>query len=86
MKALKLSPSWYDRLSPVISLPKTEALFDFLTHERVGGKTIYPDFDDIFNAFNVTPFNQVKVVILGQDPYHGFNQANGLSFSVNSNE
>lgn len=56
-------------------------------YERIGyeyrTRTIYPPARDIFNAFHLTPFDQVKVVILGQDPYHGTHQANGLSFSVN---
>lgn len=54
----------------------------FLDAERAAGKTIYPSPANIFNAFKLTPFDQVKVVILGQDPYHGPDQAHGLSFSV----
>ena len=50
--------------------------------ERDAGKVIYPPAHDVFNAFKLTEFDQVKVVILGQDPYHGPNQAHGLSFSV----
>jgi uracil-DNA glycosylase len=57
-------------------------LVKFLHKEKAQGKTIYPPGKQIFNAFTLTPFNQVKVVILGQDPYHGPNQAHGLSFSV----
>ena len=53
----------------------------FLLHEKKQ-YSIYPKGKDIFNAFNYTPFNKVKVVILGQDPYHGMGQAHGLSFSV----
>lgn len=48
-------------------------------------KNVYPKYEDIFNALKLTPYNKVKVVILGQDPYHGYNQAHGLSFSVNDN-
>jgi uracil-DNA glycosylase len=54
----------------------------FLQAEKEAGKVVYPRNADIFNAFNKTPFDKVKVVILGQDPYHGPNQAHGLSFSV----
>ena len=57
-------------------------LREFLKHEREAGFKIYPKGADIFNAFWKTPFNDLKVVILGQDPYHGENQAHGLSFSV----
>src|SRR3954469_1423350 len=54
----------------------------FLKEEKQAGKTIYPKSTDIFAAFTKTPFDKVKVVIIGQDPYHGPNQAHGLSFSV----
>ncbi len=54
----------------------------FLVSQKKAGKTIYPSGDEIFNAFNLTPFEQVRVVIIGQDPYHGPNQAHGLCFSV----
>ena len=57
-------------------------LKNFLKQEKEAGHTIYPKNADIFNAFNITPFDDVKVVIIGQDPYHGPNQAHGLSFSV----
>lgn len=55
----------------------------FLEKEKVDGQTVYPPHEDILSAFNYTPFDKVKVVILGQDPYHGPNQAHGLAFSVN---
>ena len=55
---------------------------EFVKEERLS-KTIYPPAKDLFNAFKLTDFNDIKVVILGQDPYHGENEANGLSFSVN---
>ena len=58
------------------------ALSEFLRGEKARGKTIYPPGPDIFNAFAHTPFDKVRVVILGQDPYHGPGQAHGLSFSV----
>ena len=57
-------------------------LSQFLRDEKAAGKLIYPAGIDIFTAFNLTPFDTVKVVILGQDPYHGPKQAHGLSFSV----
>ena len=57
-------------------------ILEFLASERNKGKTIYPQQTDIFNAIKFTPFNKVKVVIIGQDPYHGPNQAYGLCFSV----
>tara|TARA_B100001094_G_scaffold105802_1_gene101950 strand:- start:2003 stop:2611 length:609 start_codon:yes stop_codon:yes gene_type:complete len=59
-----------------------EDLSKFLGSEKKQGKIIYPPIDKIFRAFDLTSFNTVRVVILGQDPYHGQNQANGLSFSV----
>jgi len=57
-------------------------LNQFLEQEYEQGTIVYPKPSDVFNAFDLTPFNEVKVVILGQDPYHGANQAHGLSFSV----
>lgn len=59
-----------------------QAILDFLKTEKAKGKVIYPKFADIFNAFKFTPFENVKVVLLGQDPYHGPMQAHGLCFSV----
>lgn len=59
-----------------------QALRTFLLSEKRAGKIIFPPSDQMFNAFNSTPFRRVKVVILGQDPYHGPGQAHGLSFSV----
>ena len=58
-------------------------LLNLIESKRSEGLTIYPPADDVFNAFKLTPFDKVKVVILGQDPYHGPNQAHGLAFSVN---
>ena len=57
-------------------------LLEFVAEERLQGKSVYPAQDDVFNAFILTPINSVRVVILGQDPYHGEGQAHGLSFSV----
>ncbi len=59
-------------------------LRQFLVHEKLKGKAIYPPSDQWFAAFDATPFDRVKVVILGQDPYHGRHQAHGLCFSVNA--
>ncbi|MGO1297466.1 MAG: uracil-DNA glycosylase [Vibrio sp.] len=74
--------TWHD----VIGAEKQQAYFQdtlqFVTAERQAGKVIYPPETDVFNAFRYTEFHQVKVVILGQDPYHGPEQAHGLSFSV----
>lgn len=72
--------------SDVIGAEKQQAYFldtmAYVAAERAAGKEIYPPEHDVFNAFRYTPFEQVKVVILGQDPYHGPNQAHGLCFSV----
>ncbi len=79
---IDLPPSWDKVLAETMSQPYMEALIKFLKEEKAQGVTVYPSEDDIFNAFKLTPFEKVKVVILGQDPYHGINQAHGLSFSV----
>ncbi|MGL5309934.1 MAG: uracil-DNA glycosylase, partial [Plesiomonas shigelloides] len=72
--------------SDVIGAEKQQPYFldtmAYVVAERAAGKEIYPPEHDVFNAFRYTPFEQVKVVILGQDPYHGPNQAHGLCFSV----
>lgn len=77
-----LEPSWLKVVGEEFEKPYLKNLKAFLLEEKQKGFTIYPKGGDIFNAFNHTPFDQVKVVILGQDPYHGTNQAHGLSFSV----
>ncbi len=77
-----LEPSWHERLHAEMEQPYFRELITFLEQERADGKVIYPKEPLIFNAFSHTPFNQVKVVIMGQDPYHGEGQAQGLSFSV----
>jgi uracil-DNA glycosylase len=79
---MKLEKSWYEKLKEEINQPYIQELKDFLEQEKKEGKTIYPPEPLIFNAFLQTPFNKVKVVIMGQDPYHGPGQAHGLSFSV----
>src|SRR5476651_1676923 len=80
--AIGLEPSWLQVLSDEFDKDYMVQIKKFLEEEKKTGKTIYPKGADIFNAFNKTPFDKVKVVILGQDPYHGPNQAHGLSFSV----
>ena len=79
---LKLEPSWKARVGHYFERPEMLALSDFLRAELKGGKVIYPPARLIFAALDATPFEQVKVVILGQDPYHGPGQAHGLCFSV----
>ncbi|AQT60025.1 uracil-DNA glycosylase [Cellvibrio sp. PSBB023] len=81
-KKIDLHPSWLDHLAPEFEQPYMKQLKAFLLAEKQQGKIIYPESRNIFNAFNSTPLDQVKVVILGQDPYHGPNQAHGLCFSV----
>jgi uracil-DNA glycosylase len=73
--------SWKELLSKEFSAPYFLALKKFLVEEKQKYK-VYPPGKEIFSAFNLTPFKKVKVVIIGQDPYHGPGQANGLSFSV----
>lgn len=80
--AIRLHPSWLTHLESEFSKPYMQALKAFLVEEKKAGKTIYPPGDRYFNAFDRTPFDKVKVVILGQDPYHGPGQAHGLCFSV----
>jgi uracil-DNA glycosylase len=80
--ALKLEPSWKARVGDYLQRPDMQALSEFLRLELRAGKTIYPSPKKIFNALDATPFDDVNVVIIGQDPYHGPNQAHGLCFSV----
>ncbi|MCF0177240.1 MAG: uracil-DNA glycosylase [Bacteroidales bacterium] len=79
---VKIEPSWKAMLQQEFGKPYFAELVSTLHKEKQEGKTIYPPGGKIFNAFAMTPFNQVKVVILGQDPYHNPGQAEGLSFSV----
>jgi uracil-DNA glycosylase len=79
---VKIEKQWKEKLSGEFDKDYFVNLVKFLHMEKAAGKTIYPPGSLIFNAFALTPFNDVKVVILGQDPYHGPNQAHGLSFSV----
>lgn len=79
---IQLEPSWKARLESEFSKPYMEELRAFLRREMAAKKIIYPRGSEFFAALNHTPFDKVKVVILGQDPYHGPNQAHGLCFSV----
>jgi uracil-DNA glycosylase len=81
-RPVQLHSSWLKVLAAEFDQPYMKALREFLVAENKFGKVIYPASDNWFAAFNKTPFEQVKVVILGQDPYHGPNQAHGLCFSV----
>lgn len=82
MSDVKIDPSWASVLQLEFDKPYFKAIKDYLVQDKADGYTTYPPGSLIFNAFNKTPFNDVKVVILGQDPYHGPNQAHGLCFSV----
>jgi uracil-DNA glycosylase len=81
-RPVKLHPSWLKVLGEEFEKPYMQALRDFLVEEKKQGKTVCPTSDNWFAAFDQTPFEKVKVVVLGQDPYHGPNQAHGLCFSV----
>lgn len=78
----QLDPTWQALLGAEFEQPYMHSLKAFLQQEKAAGKTIFPPGPLIFNAFNHTPFDKVRVVIIGQDPYHGPGQAHGLSFSV----
>ena len=80
--AIALEPSWLERLAPEFEQPYMRGLKSFLQAEKRAGKRIFPRGSEFFNAFAHTPLERVKVVILGQDPYHGEGQAHGLCFSV----
>lgn len=79
---IKLESSWKKRLQPEFEKDYMKQLKEFLKSEQKEKKTIYPQGTEYFAALNHTPFENVKVVIMGQDPYHGPGQAHGLSFSV----
>ncbi len=82
MTDMKLDKSWTPHIGDEWDKPYMGALTAFLRGEKAAGKIIYPKDSQIFHALNTTPFEDVRVVILGQDPYHGERQAHGLSFSV----
>ena len=79
---IKLEPSWKARIGDWLQRPEMRDLSAFLRQRKAAGARIYPPGPQIFAAFDATPFDAVKVVILGQDPYHGPGQAHGLCFSV----
>lgn len=80
--AIRLEPSWLEKLRDKFALPEMRALKDFLVAEKAAGKRIFPAGSEWFRALDLTPLDRVRVVILGQDPYHGPGQAHGLCFSV----
>ncbi|MCX2575249.1 uracil-DNA glycosylase [Pedobacter sandarakinus] len=80
--SVALEPGWLAVLHQEFEKDYMKSLKAFLKQEKDAGALVYPKGSDIFNALNTTPFDEVKVVILGQDPYHGIGQAHGLSFSV----
>lgn len=81
-KTCQMEASWLEKLKGEFEKPYMKELERFLSREIESGATIYPPYPSIFNAFCQTPFDDVKVVIMGQDPYHGPGLAHGLSFSV----
>lgn len=82
MSQIRLHESWLTFLKPEFESEYMSNLKAFLKQEKEQGKIVYPAGNDIFNALNLTPLDKVKVLLLGQDPYHGPGQAHGLSFSV----
>lgn len=82
MNTIKIDPTWKEALEPEFLKPYWKALAENIRHQYQT-KKIYPPAGHILRAFNLCPLDSVKVVIVGQDPYHGVGQANGLSFSVN---
>ncbi len=82
---IKLEPSWKARVGAFLLREEMQALSGYLRKRTVAGALIYPPGKEFFSAFEATPFDAVKVVILGQDPYHGPGQAHGLCFSVRPN-
>jgi uracil-DNA glycosylase len=80
--AIKLDPSWKARVGDYLQRDDMRALSGFLRERKAAGARIFPPGPQIFAALDATPFDRVKVVVLGQDPYHGAGQAHGLCFSV----
>ncbi len=79
---VQIEASWKAALKEEFEKPYFSQIVQFLKQEKQKGKIIYPEGKNIFNAFTQTPFDQMKVLLLGQDPYHGAGQAHGLCFSV----
>ena len=84
MVDVRIEKSWKDALADEFGKPYFESLVRYLHSEKSAGRKIYPPGSQIFRAFELTPLENLKVVILGQDPYHGPGQAHGLSFSVSA--
>lgn len=82
MGEIKLHPTWLEPLRGEFDAPYMQALKFFLAAEKTAGKRVFPRGDEWFRALDLTPLDSVRVVILGQDPYHGAGQAHGLCFSV----
>ena len=82
---VKIEQSWKNALASEFEKPYFASLVRFLHEEKASGRKVFPPGSQIFRAFELTPLHSVKVVILGQDPYHGPGQAHGLSFSVPEN-
>ncbi len=82
LERVRLDPEWKHALAAEFSAPYMRSLRDFLALERAAGRQIFPPGPEMFAALDMTPLSRVKVVILGQDPYHGPRQAHGLCFSV----
>ncbi len=81
-REIQLEPSWKKELAAEFEQPYMQNLSEFLRQQKAQGRTIFPPGKQIFNALNCTPFADVRLVIIGQDPYHGPGQAHGLCFSV----
>lgn len=79
---VQIEESWKEALQSEFDKPYFASLVQYLHKEKAEGRQVFPPGKDIFKAFELTPVDKVKVVILGQDPYHGYGQAMGLSFSV----
>ncbi len=82
MALMKLAKNWHEILKSEIAKPYISELKSFLEQEKSANQVVYPPESDVFYAFSQTPYEDVKVVIMGQDPYHGHGQAHGMSFSV----
>ena len=82
MSTVALEPGWQSQVGHWLQRDDMQQLSRFLRERKAAGVAVYPPGREMFAAFNATPFEQVKVVVLGQDPYHGPGQAHGLSFSV----
>jgi len=82
MSEVQIESSWNSLLQEEFAKPYFPLIKQFILNEKTKGKKVFPQGELIFNAFNLTPFSSLKVVIIGQDPYHGAGQAHGLCFSV----